>query len=77
MPLAFEGWSGRLPPAVCYRLANEADRRLPCALYASTREDKMRLVDRPEAQTNAFPGMLIAIAHIPWVIMAAHNAPVA
>ena len=26
MPLAFDGPSGRLPPAVCFRLVNEAGR---------------------------------------------------
>jgi len=60
---AFCGQSNRLPQTVGFRSANDADQQFLCTLYASTREDEMRLVDWPEAQINAFLGMQFDAQH--------------
>jgi len=54
MVQAFSGRSDRLPKSLGFRPAVDADQAFLCALYASTREDEMRLVDWTEEQQNAF-----------------------
>jgi len=51
---AFSGRTGRLPPSLGFRPAGDADRPFLCALYASTRENEMRLLDWTEEQKNSF-----------------------
>ena len=50
----YGGRSSRLPTSVSFRPAAEADKPFLCALYASTREDELRVVDWPETQKKAF-----------------------
>ncbi len=54
MNRAYRDRSGRLPKTVEFRPAKDADLPFLRALYASTREDEMRLVDWTEEQKNAF-----------------------
>jgi GNAT superfamily N-acetyltransferase len=54
MTRAFSGRSDRLPRSVVFRPAGDADRPFLRALYASTREDEMRLVDWTEEQKDEF-----------------------
>ena len=51
---AFAGQSSRLPAAVCFRPANDDDQLFLRALYASTRNKEMRLVDWTDQQKTAF-----------------------
>jgi GNAT superfamily N-acetyltransferase len=54
MKRAFSGRSDRLPDSLVFRPADDADRPFLFALYASTREDEMRLVDWADEQKDAF-----------------------
>lgn len=63
MVYAFGGQSGRLPPAVSFRPANDSDQPFLCALYASTREDEMSVVDWSETQKSAFLTMQFDAQH--------------
>jgi GNAT superfamily N-acetyltransferase len=60
---AYNGHSGRLPPAVGFRPANDADQQFLCTLYASTRADEMSQVDWPEEQRDAFLQMQFNAQH--------------
>lgn len=51
---AFSGQSDRLPRSLVFRPAVAADRPFLRALYASTREDEMRVVDWTDEQKDAF-----------------------
>jgi ribosomal protein S18 acetylase RimI-like enzyme len=54
MNQAFSGRSDRLPRSLVFRPAVDADRPFLRALYASTREDEMRLLDWTEEQKDEF-----------------------
>jgi GNAT superfamily N-acetyltransferase len=60
---AFSGQSDRLPRSVVFRPADDTDQPFLCALYASTREDEMRLVDWSEAQKSSFLNMQFDAQH--------------
>jgi ribosomal protein S18 acetylase RimI-like enzyme len=51
---AFAGTSGRLSSTVSFRPAREPDEPFLRALYASTRQDEMALVDWTDEQKEAF-----------------------
>lgn len=63
MVRAFGGKSDRLPDAVAFRPATDADKPFLSALYASTREDELRVVDWPESQKSAFLGVQFEAQH--------------
>ena len=54
MVRAYGGRSSHLPGMVSFRPVEEADLPFLCALYASTREDELRVVDWPETQKKTF-----------------------
>jgi len=54
MNRAFSGRSGRLPSSIVFRPAADDDRPFLRDLYASTREDEMRLVDWTKEQKDEF-----------------------
>lgn len=54
MHRAFSVLSDRLPNSLVFRPAADADRPFLRALYASTREDEMRLVDWTKEQKDEF-----------------------
>lgn len=54
MARAYSGESGRLPQSVGFRSATDTDLPFLRALYASTREDEMRLLDWAQEQVDAF-----------------------
>jgi ribosomal protein S18 acetylase RimI-like enzyme len=54
MSRAFGGQSGRLPPAIRFRSANDTDLPFLSTLYASTRAEELRAVDWSDEQKTAF-----------------------
>ena len=54
MNRAFSGRSDRLPNSLVFRPAADSDRPFLRDLYASTREEEMRLVDWTDEQKDAF-----------------------
>jgi ribosomal protein S18 acetylase RimI-like enzyme len=63
MVSAYKGHSGRLPPTVGFRPADDADQQFLYALYASTRADEMSQVDWPDEQKDAFLQMQFNAQH--------------
>ncbi len=60
---AFCGQSGRLPPAIRFRAANNADIPFLCTLYASTRADELSQLDWSEEQKTTFLKMQFDAQH--------------
>jgi len=60
---AYSGESNRLPQAVGFRTATDADIPFLRALYASTREDEMRLLDWVPDQKDAFLAQQFGAQH--------------
>ena len=63
MARAYEGRSRRLPESITFRPVCDADLPFLNALYASTREDEMRMVDWPESQKTDFLDMQFEAQH--------------
>ena len=63
MARAYEGGSRRLPESITFRPISDADLPFLNALYASTREDELRMVDWPEPQKVAFLDMQFEAQH--------------
>jgi len=63
MVRAYGGRSSRLSTSVSFRPVDEADKPFLRALYASTREDELRVVDWPESQKSAFLDMQFEAQH--------------
>jgi len=60
---AFAGSSHRLPPSVGFRPERDPDEPFLRALYSSTREKEMALVDWPDEEKEAFLAMQFEAQH--------------